>query len=159
MHFKKKFIPVLLFLLFAGTLYSIYEFGIKATYEDLIAEKEEEFRRQENIVIAPPPEPVKMFGFGKPFHVNLADKKKNHSVHFVMSLGYDKNNSALGEELLFLKDNLESIIKIVAGEKYKKDLESAMQKINMFEEMKSLINMILKSGKIIEVYFESFELK
>ena len=51
---------------------------------------------------------------------------------------------------------MKHIINIILGGKKKEELTTTSRKLNLAEEIKSQINIILSNGKIEEIYFEEF---
>ena len=116
--------------------------------------KTEAYKEEQNIVIAPAPPPLKPFKFQKEFRVNTADMDEAALYPAFLTFGYDPENLKLETELIQRQAQMMHIINIVLGGKKKEDLSTPLQKLNLAEEIKSQVNMILRDGKIIEVYFE-----
>ncbi|MDH5719894.1 MAG: flagellar basal body-associated FliL family protein [Spirochaetia bacterium] len=116
--------------------------------------KNEAYRETQDIVIAPAPPPLAAFPFKKEFRVNTADTDEPHFIQVAIAFGYDGTNKKLETELVQRQTQMMHIINIILGGKKKEDLASPLQKLNLADEIKSQINMILSEGKIEEVYFE-----
>ena len=116
--------------------------------------KTDMYKEEQNIVIAPPPEPLGTYRFQKEFRVNTADTDESHFIQLTLSFGYDIENKLLEGELIQRSSQMMHIINIILGGKKKEDLITPTQKLNLAEEIKSQINMIFSKGKIEEVYFE-----
>ena len=112
------------------------------------------YKQEQNIVIAPAPPPLATFKFQKEFRVNTADVDEPHFIQLSLAFGFDVNNKELESELVNRHTQMMHIINIILGGKKKEDLTTPLQKLNMGEEIKSQINMILRQGKVEEVYFE-----
>ncbi|MCS6985704.1 MAG: flagellar basal body-associated FliL family protein [Leptospiraceae bacterium] len=114
------------------------------------------YEMQQNIVIAPAPPPLTIYRFPKEFRVNTADTEEGGSfIQVQINLGYVGENKQLEAELANRSAQLMHIINILLSGKRKEELMGQMQKQNLAEEIKSQINMLLREGKIEEVYFES----
>lgn len=116
--------------------------------------KTEAYKEDQNIVIAPAPPPLAIYRFQKEFRVNTADIDEPHFIQVSMTFGYETENKALETELIARQAHMMHIINIILGGKKKDELTTTLQKLNLAEEIKSQINMILRNGKIDEVYFE-----
>lgn len=115
--------------------------------------KSDAYKEEQNIVIAPPPPPLDTYNFPKEFRVNTADVDEAHFVQLSLALGYEAENKELETELIQRQTQMMHIINIILGGKKKDELSTPMQKLNLAEEIKSQLNMILSEGKIQEVYF------
>ena len=116
--------------------------------------KSDMYKEEQNVVIAPAPPPLATYKFPKEFRVNTADVDEPHFVQMSLAFGYDLNNKALELELNQRQVQMKHVVNIILGGKKKKDLSTTLQKLNLAEEIKSQINIILSEGKIEEVYFE-----
>ncbi|MCB1199178.1 MAG: flagellar basal body-associated FliL family protein [Leptospiraceae bacterium] len=116
--------------------------------------KTEAYKEDQNIVIAPAPPPLAIFRFQKEFRVNTADLDEPHFIQVSMTFGYETENKLLEGELIARQAQMMHIINIILGGKKKDELTTTLQKLNLAEEIKSQINMIMRNGKIDEVYFE-----
>ena len=116
--------------------------------------KSEAYKEEQNIVIAPAPPPLATYKFQKEFRVNTADVDEAHFIQLALAFGYDAENKLLESELIQRRVQMKHIINIILGGKKKEDLSTTLQKLNLAEEIKSQINIILSEGKIEEVYFE-----
>ncbi len=114
------------------------------------------YKESNNIVIAPAPAPLATFTFKKEFRVNTADSDTPHFVQASISFALEPNNQDLMSELSNRQIQMKHIINIILGDKKKSDLSTTIQKLNLAEEIKVQINMILSKGEIEEVYFEEF---
>ena len=114
------------------------------------------YQQQENITIAPPPPPLATFSFPKEFKVNTADVEGQYFVKLDLQLAYDTKDISLAEELSSRQGQMTHIINIILGSKKREELVSLNQKIDLAEEIKIQLNLILSKGKIKEVYFIEF---
>ena len=116
--------------------------------------KSEAYQEEQNIIIAPAPPPLATFKFPKEFRVNTADVDEAHFIQLSLAFGYSSDNRPLENELIQRQVQMKHIINIILGSKKKEELTTTLQKLNLAEEIKSQINIILSNGKIEEVYFE-----
>ena len=70
-----------------------------------------------------------------------------------------KENKNLEKELLSRSLQMQHIINLILATKKRSDLSSTLQKLNLAEEIKSQINMILSNGQIEEIFFIELEVK
>ena len=117
------------------------------------------YKEDQKIAIAPPPNLLITFSFAKPFDVQLADKGKNHRATLRLNLAYKGENKNLEKELLSRSLQMQHIINLILATKKRSDLSSTLQKLNLAEEIKSQINMILSNGQIEEIFFIELEVK
>ena len=116
--------------------------------------KTDSYKEEQNIVIAPSPPPLMTYRFPKEFRVNTADIDDPHFIQMKLAFGYQEENKALDTELIHRQAQMQHVINIILGGKKKEEIITVLQKLNLAEEIKSQINMILSEGKIEEVYFE-----
>lgn len=117
--------------------------------------KNADFQETESITIAPPSAPPAIFKIAHEFRVNTADTDEAHYAQAVITLGYEGElNKQLDAELAKRLPQVIHIINIILGGKRKDELFTPLQKLNLGEEIKNQINMILRDGKISEVMFE-----
>ncbi len=116
--------------------------------------KTDAYKEEQNIVIAPAPPPLATFKFPKEFRVNTADIDEPHFIQMSLAFGYDVNNKFLESELIQRQVQMKHIVNIILGGKKKEDITTTLQKLNLAEEIKSQMNIILSEGKVEEVYFE-----
>ncbi len=116
--------------------------------------KSDAYKEEQNIVIAPAPPPLSVYRFPKEFRINTADVDESHFIQLSLAFGFDIDNKGLEAELIQRQAQMKHIINIILGGKKKEELSTTLQKLNLAEEIKSQINMILSQGKIEEVYFE-----
>ena len=116
--------------------------------------KTDAYREEQNVVIAPAPPPLATFKFSKEFRVNTADVDEPHFIQMSLAFGYNVNNKLLESELIQRQVQMKHIVNIILGGKRKEDITTTLQKLNLAEEIKSQMNIILSEGKVEEVYFE-----
>ena len=106
-----------------------------------------------DIDIAPPPPPLIAFDL-PPISVTL-NEEEHHFVKMSIALGYEKNDE-LTAELIMRKDEMIHIINILLHGKTFNELNSVSGAVNLSEEIKAHVNVLLKTGKIKEIYFKEF---
>lgn len=148
---RSKLVSILLWV--AGAVVAIL---LTVLISYLVAKKvkTEAFKEEQNIVIAPPPPPLSNFHFQKEFRVNTADTNESHFIQVSITLAYEGEDKQLETELIQRQSQMMHIINIILGGKSMDELVTPLQKLNLAEEIKSQINMILRDGKIVDVYFE-----
>ncbi|MBN2401584.1 MAG: flagellar basal body-associated FliL family protein [Spirochaetes bacterium] len=112
--------------------------------------QEQKYVKEQAIIVAPPPPPLSSFDLPS-FSAATSDAEP-HFVKLTVSLGYEESlelNAELGRRV----PQFQHIINVLLSGKRFEDLDSAEKKINLSEEIKAHINVILISGKIKEVYF------
>ncbi|MDY6934249.1 MAG: flagellar basal body-associated FliL family protein [Spirochaetota bacterium] len=112
--------------------------------------QEMKYEREQAIVVAPPPPPLAHFDIPT-FSATTRDKEP-HFVKATVSLGYEENIE-LNAELVRRSVQIRHIINIILSGKGYDELDSVEDKINLAEEIKAHVNVILIAGKIKEVYF------
>ena len=76
-------------------------------------------------------------------------------ARITVSLGYD-NNPEMNAELVQRTVQIQHIINIVLRGKSYQDLGKVEDVLNLSEEIKAHVNVILIAGKVKEVYFKDF---
>jgi flagellar basal body-associated protein FliL len=145
-----KIIKILLYVV--GLILLIFiVFGISYLVSTYVQEKR--YEREQDIVVAPPPPPLSHFDLPS-FSVTTKDVEP-HFAKITVSLGYEEN-VGLNAELVKRTVQIQHIVNIILRGKKYEDLDSVEDTINLSEEIKAHINVILVSGKIKEVYFREF---
>jgi flagellar FliL protein len=145
-----KIIKILLYVV--GLILLIFiVFGISYLVSTYVQEKR--YEREQDIVVAPPPPPLSHFDLPS-FSVTTKDVEP-HFAKITVSLGYEEN-VGLNAELVKRTVQIQHIVNIILRGKKYEDLDSVEDTINLSEEIKAHINVILVSGKIREVYFREF---
>ncbi len=112
--------------------------------------QEKKYEGEQAIVVAPPPPPLTNFDLPS-FSVTTKDVEP-HFAKITISLGYEENIE-LNNELIKRVPQFQHIINVLLSSKRFEDMDTVEKKINLSEEIKAHINMLLSSGKIKEVYF------
>ncbi len=112
--------------------------------------QEQKYTREQAIIVAPPPPPLSHYDL--PSFAAATNDTEPHFIKITVSLGYEEN-LGLSAELGQRVPQFQHIINVLLSGKRFEDLDSAEKKINLSEEIKAHINVILITGKIKEVYF------
>jgi flagellar basal body-associated protein FliL len=115
--------------------------------------QERAYEREQDIVVAPPPQPLSNFSLPD-FAVTTKDAEP-HFAKISISLGYD-DNVELNTELIRRTVQIQHLVNIILRGKRYEDLDSVEDTVALAEEIKAHVNVILISGKIKEVYFREF---
>lgn len=145
-----KIIKILLYAA-GGILIVVLMIGISYLVSKNV--QESSYARSQDIVAAPPPEPLQTFEL--PSLSNTTADLEPHFIKMQVSLGYDMSPS-LNTELSKRKDEMLHIINILLKGKKFEELNSIDSAVSLSEEIKAHINIRLISGKIKEVYFKEF---
>ncbi len=78
-----------------------------------------------------------------------------HFAKITISLGYEENVE-LNAELVQRTPEMQHVVNILLRDKSYEDLNSVYDTVNLAEEIKAHINVLLLKGKIKEVYFREF---
>jgi flagellar protein FliL len=112
--------------------------------------QEQKYVKEQAIIVAPPPPPLSHFDL--PSFAAATNDAEPHFIKLTVSLGYEESielNAELGRRI----PQFQHIINVLLSGKRFEDLDSAEKKINLSDEIKAHINVILVTGKIKEVYF------
>jgi len=93
--------------------------------------------------------------FDLPAFSSITSDADPHFVKTTISLAYEQN-SELSKELINKTEEIRHIINILLRLKKYKDIKSPAGMVDLSEEIKAHINLILTSAKIKEVYFKEF---
>lgn len=147
---------LIVFLLGLTGLFVLIILMMLITYLMVTRLRAEQYREVQNIILAPAPPPLATFTFPKEFRVNTADTDKSHFFQVVLHLAFDTSSSNLEIELSQRQSQLMHVINIILSSKKKSDLSSILKRLNLAEEIKSQINLILSNGQIKDIYFSEF---
>lgn len=129
--------------LVVGISYLVSKYMVEASYA-----------REQQILTAPPPPPLGHYDLQE-FSVATKDAEP-HFIKLEISLGYEKDDIQLQTELIERNVQIRHIINILLSGKRHQDLDSVEKKIDLAEEIKASINIILRHGQVKEVYYKSF---
>ena len=131
--------------LMTGIAYLVSKYMVEASYA-----------KEQQILTAPPPKPLAHYDL-KEFAVSTKDVE-THFIKVQISLAYTKDDLKLQTELIARGVQIRHIINILLSGKRYQDLDSVEEKIDLAEEIKASINVILRNGQIKEVYYREFVL-
>ena len=115
--------------------------------------QEKKYEREQDIVVAPPPPPLAHFELPS-FNATTKDAEP-HFAKITVSLGYEANPE-MGSELVQRTVQMQHIVNIILRSKSYEEMDSVEDIVNLSEEIKAHVNVILIAGKIKEVYFREF---
>ena len=145
-----RIIKILLYI--AGVILSFFIIiGISYLVAKYV--QEQRYQRDQDIVLAPPPPPLAHFDVPS-FSVTTNDPEP-HFAKITVSLGYEENVE-LNAELVQRTPELQHVINILLRDKSYEELNSVEDTVNLSEEIKAHINVLLLKGKIKEVWFREF---
>ncbi len=113
--------------------------------------QEKKYESEQDIVVAPPPAPLAHFDL--PAFSTTTKDPEPHFAKITVSLGYE-SNPEINQELVQRTVQIQHIINIILRSKSYEEMDSVEEIINLSEEIKAHINVILIAGKIKEVYFK-----
>lgn len=150
---SSKIIKILIYIassilglfLMIGISYLVSKYMMEASYE-----------KEQQILTAPPPPPLGHYDLQE-FAVSTSDAQA-HFIKIKLSLGYTKNALRLQTELVERTVQIRHIVNILLSGKRYQDLDTVEEKIDLAEEIKASVNIILRNGQIKEVYYREFVL-
>ena len=92
--------------------------------------KNDSYKEDQTIVIAPPPQPLITFPFQNEFRVNTADQDEAHFIQLKLNLAYKGENNKLENELISRQAQMQHIINMILSGKKKEDVNTTLQKLN-----------------------------
>ncbi|MEN2997944.1 MAG: flagellar basal body-associated FliL family protein [Brevinematia bacterium] len=133
--------------------------GIIAAVVAFIVVMQMRAKVSEEIVTARGPikkEPPPMtFDIGS-FNINTADIDEPHFVRLKMYIAYPEKNTPLMVELGQRKIQIRDIVISTIASMKKEDLDEAIEREELKERLKKLINNVLVNGEIVDVFFDEF---
>lgn len=115
--------------------------------------QEQRYVRDQDIVLAPPPPPLAFYDMPS-FSITTSDPDP-HFAKITLAIGYEENVE-LATELIQRTPEMQHVINILMRDKSVEDLNSVEDMVNLSEEIKAHINVLLLRGKIKEIYFREF---
>lgn len=115
--------------------------------------QEKKYEKEQDIIVAPPPPPLSHYDLPT-FSVTTKDAEP-HFAKITVSLGYE-NNPEMNNELVQRTVQIQHIINIILRSKGYEEMNTVEDIINLSEEIKAHINVILIAGKLKEIYFKEF---
>lgn len=133
--------------------------GIIAAVVAFIVVMQMKSRVSEEIVTARGPikkEPPPMtFDLGS-FNINTADVDEPHFVRLKIYIAYPEKNNPLMLELGQRKFQIRDIVISTVSSMKKEDLDEPIEREELKERLKKLINNVLVNGEIIDIFFDEF---
>jgi len=99
--------------------------------------------------------PLATFEF-KEFICETADVDTKHSIRIKLSFAYDKNNVSLLTELTEKRSQVFDLMMLTISSKTARELDTAVRKQKLKKDLIKIINRILKSGKIADIFYAEF---
>lgn len=90
------------------------------------------------------------------FNINTADIDEPHFVRLKIYIAYPEKNTPLMVELGQRKFQIRDIVISTVASMKKEDLDEAIERDELKERLKKLINNVLVNGEIIDVFFDEF---
>ncbi|MCS7299107.1 MAG: flagellar basal body-associated FliL family protein [Spirochaetia bacterium] len=133
--------------------------GIIAAIVAFIVVSQMRARVAEEIVVARGPikkEPPPMtFDLGS-FNINTADTDEPHFVRVKIYVAYPEKNNPLMMELGQRKFQMRDIVITTVSSMKKEDLDEPIEREELKERLKKLMNNILVNGEILDIFFDEF---
>jgi len=101
------------------------------------------------------PSPLAPFTIGD-FRLNTADIDEPHYIRVSIVLGYEEGEKKLPGELSSRQTQMRDIIFRLLNSKTKDQLDEAIEKDRLKEEIMKAINNVLQNGEIKDVYYTEF---
>jgi flagellar protein FliL len=143
-----KIVKILLYVA-GGVLLIVLVTGISWLVARYV--QESSYQKRQDIVAAPPPAPLSSYEL--PDFSKTTSDAEPHFIKMKISLAYEPNME-LNNELVQRRDQIQHIVNIILQGKKYEDLDAVSDTIELAEEIKAHVNVILISGKIKEVYFK-----
>lgn len=143
------FIPVLFMIISQYVLLILFvtSYTVGSCYHQI------QFAQNERFLVTEPPPPLANFPLPS-FSVVTSDAEP-HFASITVSLGYE-DSGELTSELRSRSDQISHIVQLVLSTKKYADMATLEKKIELAEEIKKHINIVLISGKVKDVYFVHF---
>jgi flagellar FliL protein len=101
------------------------------------------------------PNPMATFPLGD-FRMNTADIDEPHFIRVAIELAYDDNDKKLPTELAQRNIQLRDIVFRLLNSKTKDQIDEAVEKERLKEEIIKAVNNVLQNGEIKDVYYTEF---
>lgn len=154
---KLKVIYILGIAIFCFSLYALPVASQNAKSENSksthLQEKKSSNYDEMEMSVAPPPAPL--LSFSLPVFSGTTADSEPHFYKIEVVLGYEKN-AELSRELASRKEPIRQVVNIILHSKSYSDINSIEGTINLSDEIKAHLNVLLMSGKIKEIYFKEF---
>jgi len=133
----------------------LHKIAFKLGYDITESKLEKQLKQSQDIILAPAPAPSPLAVFDMDEIATTTRDKESHSLKVTIGLGYEENKD-LESELKQRKDSINNICRILIKDKSYDELNNVEDAVNLAEEIKAHINVLLIKGKIKEVYFKEF---
>jgi flagellar basal body-associated protein FliL len=143
-----KIVKILLFVA-GGILLIVLITGISFLVSKYTVEKN--YTRSQQIIQGPPPPAYNTFEL--PEFAKTTSDAEPHFFKMQISLAYE-TNVELNNELIRRRDQILNTVNILLMDKKYEEVNSKEGAITLAEEIKAHINLLLASGKIVQVYFK-----
>lgn len=101
------------------------------------------------------PNPLSTFPLGD-FRMNTADIDEPHFIRVTVELAYEENEKKLPTELAQRSIQIRDITFRLLNSKTKDQLDEAVEKEHLKEEIMKAVNNVLQNGEIKDVYYTEF---
>jgi flagellar protein FliL len=145
-----KIVKILIYVI-GGILAVFLVIGISYLVSKYVQEKT--YQKDQDIVVAPPPAPLAHYDLPT-FQTTTSDAEA-HFAKITVSLAFEDNPELLSE-LIARTVQMQHMINIILRGKKMEDLDSVEESVQLTEEIKAHINVVLSAGKIKEVYFKDY---
>ena len=145
-----KIVKILLYVA-GGILAIVLVAGISYLISKMV--QESSYQKRQDMVAAQPAPPLKIFKM-ESFSKTTNDAEP-HFIKLTLSLGY-KDNMELQNELINRKVQIRDIINTILHAKKHEELKTIISEMELKDEIRNHINMILVKGKVEEIYFAEF---
>ncbi|MFN4245306.1 MAG: flagellar basal body-associated protein FliL [Brevinematia bacterium] len=133
--------------------------GIIAAVVSFIVVMQLRYKVSEEIVTSRGPikkePPPLTFDLGS-FNINTADIDEPHFVRLKIYIAYPEKNTPLMMELGQRKFQIRDIVISTVSSMKKEDLDEPIEREEVKERLKKLINNVLINGEIIDIFFDEF---
>ncbi|MBN1531645.1 MAG: flagellar basal body-associated FliL family protein [Spirochaetes bacterium] len=150
--FTGKIIKILLYVA-GGILLIVLVIGISYIVAKNV--QESSYERRQDIIAAPPPAPLDIYEL--PDISRTTNDPEPHFLKVKIALAYEKD-PLINNELISRKSQIQHIINIILQSKKYEDLNTVSGAVDLADEIKAHVNVILIAGKVKEVYFQEFVL-
>lgn len=88
--------------------------------------------------------------------IQTADVDEAHLIHIQISIGYEKTNAMLGQELKIRQESIEEAVTRLLETKLSDEIRDLDKKEALKPVIKAMINRLLKKGAVQEIYYMEF---
>jgi flagellar protein FliL len=146
-----RIIKILLYVA-GGILLIFIVFGISYLVSTYVQERR--YAKEQDIVIVPPPAPLSRYEL--PTFAFTTRDVDAHMGKITIALGFEKSEQQLNSELVERTPQLQHIVNVLLRGKSYDELNSVESMLNLSEEIKAHVNVVLINGKVKEIYYKEF---